>query len=134
MPVKAVPAAQVTPVVTPLPVVEREVTITPAPVRTKKPGVSGATRTGATPSSASYVIQVVTYPSKQDAEQIVTALKKAGLRAFVQENARPSGRVFYLVLIGPFHAAADAQAELLKFRGLEAARPFQDSFVRTNRS
>jgi len=128
-----VPAAVTAPAV-PVPVVEREVTITPAPVRIKKNVVPGAPRTGASQSTASYVIQVVTYPSKPDAEQIVAALKKAGLRAFVQENARPSGRVFYLVLIGSFHTAADAQAELSKFRALEAARPFQDSFVRTNRS
>jgi len=117
-----------------VPVVEREVTITPAPVRVKKSGTVGKTNASEVSASGSYVIQVVTYPNKQDASQIVESLKRAGLRAFVQENARPSGRVFYLVLIGGFRTAADAQAQLVKFKSLEAARPFQDSFVRTNRS
>lgn len=123
-------------VVVTAPVAEREVIITPAPVRAEKALVSKAAGTAATAASAGgpYVIQVVTYPSRQDAEQIVTALKRTGLRAFVQENSRPSGRIFYLVLIGGFRTAADAQAQLLKFRALEAARPFQDAFVRTNRS
>jgi cell division septation protein DedD len=127
MPVN-VAAAEAPAAVVPAPVVEREVTITPAPVRVKKAAASTAA------ASTAYVIQVVTYPGKHDAEQIVEALKQAGLRAFVQENARPSGRVFYLVLIGGFRTAAEAQAQLLKFRSLEVARPFQDSFVRTNRS
>ena len=128
------PAVQVAAPVVPAPVVEREVTITPAPVRTKKAAASNAAGKASVPANGSYVIQVVTYPSKQDAEQVVAKFKQAGFHAFVQENSRPSGRVFYLVLIGGFHKAADAQAQLSKFRALEAARPFQDAFVRTNRS
>jgi cell division septation protein DedD len=120
--------------VIPAPPVEREVTITPAPVKTKKVVAPDSTRLAGTPASGTYVVQVVTYPSRQDADQIVSALKREGLRAFVQENARPSGRVFYLVLIGGFSTASEAQAQLLKFRALEVARPFQDAFVRTNRS
>ena len=116
------------------PVVEREVTITPAQPRAKKTVTSENVKTSSASGSGSYVIQVVTYPNKQDASQIVESLKRAGLRAFVQENARPSGRVFYLVLIGGFRTATDAQSQLLKFKTLEAAKPFQDSFVRTNRS
>ena len=128
--------AEVPAVVVAAPVAEREVIITPAPVRAEKATVSKAagTAAAAVSSGGHYVIQVVTYPSRQDAEQIATALKRTGLRAFVQENSRPSGRIFYLVLIGGFRTAADAQAQLLKFRALEAARPFQDAFVRTNRS
>lgn len=121
--------------VLPAPVVEeRQVTITPAPVRPKKVAAPDTAVKTPPVSSSTYVIQVVTYPSKQDADQIVASLKKAGLQAFVQENARPSGRVFYLVLIGGFRTASEAQSQLLKFRALEAARPFQDAFVRTNRS
>ena len=106
------------------PVAERPVVITPAPVRASKP-VS---------SVASYVIQVVTYPTQQAADQIVGSFKREGLRAFVKESARPNGGVFYMVLIGGFRTAAEAQSQLLKFRTKEVARPFQDAFVRTNRS
>ena len=107
------------------PVTERPVVITPAPARISKP---------ASLTVEPYVIQVVTYPSAQDAEAIVKSLKSAGFRAFVKESARPSGRIFYMVLIGGFRTAAEAQSQLLKFRGQEVARPFQDAFVRTNRS
>jgi cell division septation protein DedD len=111
-----IPAASVT---------ERPVVITPAPVRVSKQAAS-------TPEP--YVIQVVTYPSVQDADSIVKNLKSSGFRAFVKESARPSGRVFYMVLIGGFRTAAEAQSQLLKFKGQGVARPFQDAFVRTNRS
>jgi cell division septation protein DedD len=101
------------------------VVITPAPVRAPK---------AATLVAEPYVIQVVTYPSAQDADSIVKVLKGAGFRAFTKESARPSGRVFYMVLIGGFRTAAEAQSQLAKFRGHEVARPFQDAFVRTNRA
>jgi cell division septation protein DedD len=80
------------------------------------------------------VIQVVTYPSREDAEQIVLALKKEGLSAFVKENTRPSGRVYYVVYMGGFRTEAAAQAQLVKFRAKEVARPFQDAFVRSIQS
>lgn len=105
------------------PAAERPVVITPAPVKDSKP----------VPSVASYVIQVVTYPTQQAADQIVVSFKSEGLRAFVKESARPNGGVFYMVLIGGFRTAAEAKSQLLKFLGQEVARPFQDSFVRTNR-
>ena len=117
------------------PAAERPVVITPAPVRTRNVRTSeGGSATAAAPLSGSYVIQVVTYPTKQDADQIVSSLRRAGLRAFVKENARPSGRLFYLVLIGGFRSEAEAQTQLLKFRAKEVARPFQDAFVKSSRS
>ena len=121
----AAPAVAAAVVVPAKPAAERPVVITPAPVRTPK---------SAPASAEPYVIQVVTYPSVQDAGSIVKTLKNSGFRAFVKESARPSGRVFYMVLIGGFRTAAEAQSQLLKFRGQEVARPFQDAFVRTNRS
>ncbi|MFA7255773.1 MAG: SPOR domain-containing protein [Candidatus Omnitrophota bacterium] len=121
VPVKTPEVVATTPV---NPVAERPVVIIPAPVRASKP----------VPSVASYVIQVVTYPTQQAADQIVDSFKREGLRAFVKESARPNGGVFYMVLIGGFHTAAEAQSQLLKFRTKEVARPFQDAFVRTNRS
>ena len=124
IPAKA-PAVAAAVVVPAKPAAERPVVITPAPVRTPK---------SAPASAEPYVIQVVTYPSVQDAGSIVKTLKNSGFRAFVKESARPSGRVFYMVLIGGFRTAAEAQSQLLKFRGQEVARPFQDAFVRTNRS
>ncbi len=108
---------------------ERPAVVASVPEKTSK----APSRPAASPAEV-YVIQVVTYPSAQDAESIVKTLKAAGLRAFVKESARPSGRVFYMVLIGGFRTAAEAQSQLSKFRGQEVARPFQDSFVRTNRS
>jgi septal ring-binding cell division protein DamX len=61
-------------------------------------------------------------------------LKKEGLKAYTKENTRPSGRVYYVVYIGGFRTEAMAQAELLKFRAKEIARPFQDAFVRSTPS
>ena len=122
-----VPASPIT-----KPVVERPVVITPAPVRPEKRHDSDQTVSAS--ASGPYVIQVVTYPTRQDADQIVNVFERVGLRAFVKEDARASGRVFYLVLIGGFRTAAEAQAELSKFRTKEVARPFQDAFVKTNRS
>ncbi len=93
-----------------------DVTVTPAPVKN------------------SYVIQVVTYPTRSDAEQIVASFKKAGVPAFVKENSRPSGRLFYLVLIGSFRTEAEAQAHLSKFKTKDVARPFQDAFVKATKT
>ena len=125
--------ATVAAVVPAKPVTERPVVITPAPVRPKKVRAEGSAATAA-PLSGSYVIQVVTYPTQQDANQIVDTFRRAGLRAFVKENTRPSGRLFYLVLLGGFRTEAEAQAQLLKFRAKEVARPFQDAFVKSSRS
>ncbi len=117
------------------PVAERPVVITPAPVRPPKVRASETSSAAAAiPMTGSYVIQVVTYPSSQDADSIVKTLKGSGFRAFVKESARPNGGVFYVVFIGGFRTAAEAQSQLLKFREQEVARPFQDAFVRTNRS
>ncbi len=80
-----------------------------------------------------YVIQVVTYPTKADADRIVSNFRKEGLKAYVKENVRPSGRVFYLVLLGGFKSEPEAQAQLLKFRKMEIARPFQDAFVKSSK-
>ncbi|MBI4711292.1 MAG: SPOR domain-containing protein, partial [Candidatus Omnitrophica bacterium] len=121
-------------VVPPQVVAERPVVITPAPVRPKKvPAPEGSAVTAA-PVSASYFIQVATYAVKQDADQIVNSFRRAGLRAFVKEGTRSSGRLYYLVLLGGFRTEAEAQAQLLKFRAKEVARPFQDAFVKSSRS
>jgi septal ring-binding cell division protein DamX len=124
----------VAPVVVAKPAVERPVVITPAPVRPAKARLSEGSRVSSIPVSGPYVIQVVTYPTKQDADQVADTFKREGFRAFVKENTRPSGRLFYLVLLGGFRTEAEAQAQLLKFRAKEVARPFQDAFVRSSRS
>lgn len=113
---------------------ESPVIITPIPVRPKKSDTAGRSGTTVVPASGSFVIQVVTYPTREDASQVVSALKREGFHAYVTENTRPSGRLFYLVLIGGFRTEAEAQAQLLKFRAKEIARPFQDAFVKTGRS
>jgi septal ring-binding cell division protein DamX len=116
------------------PATERPVVITPVPVKSAKTRASERSAAAKTLVTGSYVIQVVTYPTKQDADQIADTFKREGFRAFVKENTRPSGRLFYLVLLGGFRTEAEAQAQLLKFRAKEVARPFQDAFVRSNRS
>ncbi len=116
------------------PVVEREVVITPAPVRPKKLPTTDGGEASSAQTGGPFVIQVVTYPTKQDADQVVGTLAREGFRAFVKEDIRPTGRVFYLVLIGGFRSEAEAQAQLLKFRAKEIARPFQDAFIKSSRS
>ncbi|MFH1799788.1 MAG: SPOR domain-containing protein [Candidatus Omnitrophota bacterium] len=123
------------PVVVSKPAVERPVVITPVPPRPPQtPRVSEGGAATSVPVSGSYVIQVVTYPTKQDADQVAETFKREGFRAFVKENTRPSGRVYFQVFLGGFRTEAEAQAQLLKFRAKEVARPFQDAFVRLNRS
>jgi cell division septation protein DedD len=116
------------------PVTERPVVITPAPVRPKKARVPEASAAATVLVSGPYVIQVVTYPGKHDADQMADTFRREGFRAFVKENTRPSGRLFFLVLLGGFRTEAEAQAQLVKFRAKEIARPFQDAFVRSSRS
>lgn len=116
------------------PVVEREVVITPAPVRPKQLPATDKSRAPSAQTGGPFVVQVVTYPTQQDADQVVAALNREGFRSFVKEDIRPTGRVFYLVLIGGFRTEAEAQAQLLKFRAKEIARPFQDAFIKSSRT
>lgn len=116
------------------PVAERPVVITPSPVRTPKANVSEGSTATSIPVSGPYVIQVVTYPTKQDADQVAETFRREGFRVSVKENTRPSGRLYFLVLLGGFRTEAEAQAQLLRFRAKEVARPFQDAFVRSSRS
>lgn len=110
---------------------DRPVVITPVVPKSKS---SNAPEVQRRAGQGYYVIQVVTYPSKQDADRVVTAFRNEGLRAFVKENSRPSGRVFYLVLLGGFKSEAEAQSQLSKFRAKEIARPFQDAFIKSSRA
>lgn len=116
------------------PSAERPVVITPAPVGPTKAPLADLSQAAAAPAGGPYVIQVVTYPTRQDADQIVNVFRRTGIQAFVKEDTRPSGRIFYLVLIGGFRTVADAKAQLSKFLAQDVARPFQDAFVKTNRS
>ncbi|HNX68577.1 MAG TPA: SPOR domain-containing protein [Candidatus Omnitrophota bacterium] len=109
-------------------VAERPVVITPV---SPKPAAKTVSREVQRTPALPYVIQVVTYPALADAEQIVNSLRRAQLKAFVKESVRPSGRVFYIVHLGGFRTEAEAEAQLVKFRALEVARPFQDAFVKT---
>lgn len=121
------------------PVAESLSVSTPVPVKKKvafAPRTSGTADVTVTPAvvKSSYYIQVVTYPTRADAEQIVESFKKSGIRSSVKENSRPSGRLFYVVVLGGFRTEAEAQAQLLKFRSTEVARPFQDAFVKSSKS
>ncbi|MBU9888511.1 MAG: SPOR domain-containing protein [Candidatus Omnitrophica bacterium] len=117
---------------------ERPVVITPARTR-PRPAEREVVVTTEPPASQApveqaregqYAIQIVTYPGRTDAEQVVEALNEESLKAFIRENKRPSGRVFYVVYIGGYSTEEEAQSELKKFLAREIARPFQDAFVR----
>ncbi|HOW59422.1 MAG TPA: SPOR domain-containing protein [Candidatus Omnitrophota bacterium] len=108
----------------------REVVITPVQMRRTDPSETKSETNRPNNEGGHYVIQVVTYPSIEDAQKVVDALKRDNLKAFLKENKRPSGRVFYIVMIGGFSTETEAQAQLLKFRAKEIARPFQDAFVK----
>ena len=83
------------------------------------------------PSSKSYVIQVCTYTSPMDAEQLAEKMREADLPAFVEPMGRASGKTFYPVFLGRFETFQEAQARLKEFRGKPASKDFQDSFIRT---
>ncbi|MFH1208926.1 MAG: SPOR domain-containing protein [Candidatus Omnitrophota bacterium] len=133
-PVPAKTSTAVKVVVPAKPATERSVVITPVPVRPPKARVSEGSAATSVPVSGPYVIQVVTYPTKQDADQVAETFRREGFRVFVKESTRPSGRLYFLVFLGGFRTEAEAQAQLLKFRAKEVARPFQDAFVRSSRS
>ena len=116
------------------PAKERPVVITPAPIRSKRNKFAERAESANLSGSGSYVIQVVTYPDRQIADQLVTNLGRAQFHAFVEENRRPSGRIFYVVFIGGFRTEATAQAQLAKFRVNDVARPFRDAFVKSRKS
>lgn len=79
-----------------------------------------------------FVIQVATYPSEDYAGRVMASMKQAGFNnAFVRENVRSSGAIFYVVMIGGFRTASEAQQQLAKFRATEVSRPFSDAFVKT---
>jgi len=122
-----VPLEASVPVVSPVAEVSR-------PSKPKKTNPVSESSASKSASPGYYVIQVVTYPTKPDADRVVNAFRQEGLRAFVKENARPSGRVFYLVLLGGFKSESEAQSQLLKFRAKDVARPFQDAFVKSSRA
>lgn len=116
---------------------ERSVVITPAPVVPKvrevviTPVVPTRQKSVTSEVVGSYAIQVVTYPSQVDADQLMETLKQDRLRAFVKEYKRPSGRFFYVVFLGPYRTEAEAQNQLTRFRSREVSKPFQDAFVKT---
>lgn len=103
----------------------------PAVPATGTSDVSARTASAISKYGGRFVIQVVTYPSEDYASRIVTSLKQAGFNAFAKENVRSTGTTFYLVLIGGFRTAAEAQQQLAKFRAHEMSRPFSDAFIKT---
>lgn len=114
--------------------VERSAALTLAPARSSTSSVTEKRKVSIPAPSTTYVVQVVTYATKPDAEQMVKTFRRAGLRAFVKEDTRPSGRTFYQVLLGGFKTEADAQAHLAKFKSKDVSRPFQNAFVKASRS
>lgn len=79
-----------------------------------------------------YVIQVATYATLGDANQVIRAIEQAGFTAFTKKQMRNStGHTFYPVYLGRYEKFVTAQQSLSKFRKASVARPFQDSFVRT---
>ena len=80
-----------------------------------------------------YVIQVATFAQEEDAGRLAERLGRAGAgpRVFVKALSRAGGRIYYCVFIGRFADYPDAESRLAKFKRMEAARPFQDAFIRS---
>ncbi len=97
---------------------------TPAPAKESETSESQS-RTGR------YVIQVATFASSADAERVQKTLKQAALPAFVKSLTRPSGRVYYSVFMGRYTNFDEAQTGFEAFRKSDAAKTFQDAFIRT---
>ncbi len=105
--------------------------LAPQPLRPTDAESAGSVSPARVLSSRGFAVQVVTYPSEEYAGRVVTSLQQAGFKAFVRENVRPTGSVFYIVYIGSFPTAAVARQELSRFRAHEISRPFSDAFVKT---
>ncbi|MFH0984551.1 MAG: SPOR domain-containing protein [Candidatus Omnitrophota bacterium] len=116
------------------PPVAQSAAVAPVSTQTSTSRATSGRIVSATPANSTYVVQVVTYAAKQDAEQVLKTFRRAGLRAFVKEDTRPSGRLFYQVLLGGFKTEAEAKAYLVKFQSKDASRPFQNAYVRLSRS
>lgn len=99
---------------------------TAAPEQTEQ-----ATETSASATRGAYAIQVATFASKNDADNLAKRLEASGLSAFVRSLTRPGGRVYQCVFLGRFATYAEAESKLGEFKKHESAKPFQDAFVRT---
>lgn len=101
------------------------------------PAVTGNTAAAGSSVSAEsavtkrYVIQIATYSSVADADRIVTSLKENQISAFSKGLSRPSGKIYYAVFIGRFSSFDEAQSRLESFKNDDAAKSFQDAFIRT---
>ncbi len=82
-------------------------------------------------SQGNYVIQVATFATKIDAQNLAGRFKEAELSAFVKPLSRSGGRVYYCVFIGRFQTQQQAEEKLSIFKKKEVSKPFQDAFVRS---
>ncbi|MFA6601190.1 MAG: SPOR domain-containing protein, partial [Candidatus Omnitrophota bacterium] len=77
-----------------------------------------------------YGVQVATYVNQEDSAQVLAKFEQAGFSAYVKTQARPEGKHFYSVFLGPFETYRTAQEELAKFKKRDVSKPFQDAFIR----
>jgi cell division septation protein DedD len=76
-----------------------------------------------------YGVQIVTYVSRADAEELAGRVQQAGFSAFVRTQTRSEGKFYYRVFLGPYEQYRQAQDELAKFKKADISKPFQDAFV-----
>lgn len=83
-------------------------------------------------SKGSYVIQVATYASLEDANKLVGQFTQKNFRSFIKSFQRnAAGRVYHSVYIGRFMEYSQAETQLEKFRRSKISEPFQDAFIRS---
>lgn len=77
-----------------------------------------------------YTIQICVYEKKDDAQNLVSGLKKKGYPAWLISRTSPKGRLYYNIYIGQFARLEDATKFLKELKTKEEFKEFEDSFIR----
>lgn len=77
-----------------------------------------------------YTIQICVYEKEDDAERLVSDLKKKGYPAWLSRTTSPKGKIQYNIYIGRFATDKEASDLLGSLLSKEEFKKFKDSFVR----
>lgn len=80
---------------------------------------------------APYVVQIATFASEIDAQNLVESFEGENLPAFTKDLKRAGGKIYYSVFLGRYKNYQEAQRGLGFFRKKVVAKSFQDAFIRT---
>lgn len=78
----------------------------------------------------SYTIQICVYEKQDEAEKLVSDLKKKGYPAWLLRRTSPKGKVYHNIYIGRFATDKEASDFLNRLKSKEEFKEFKDSFVR----